>query len=116
MSVTWIQTIGTIVVALLGGGIVKAFVDYLRDRRTGALEQSAFEFKTLSEMNDRLRAEIKELRAEIEEERKRMRAELDEERTKRRQLEDELATEKRERQRLANRVAELEAHRGDSTS
>lgn len=111
MSTTWIQTIGTVVVALLGGGIVKALVDYLRDRRTGKLEQSAFEFKTLSEMNDRLRAEIKELRAEIEEERRRMRAELDDERTKRRQLEDELATEKRERQRLANRVAELEANR-----
>lgn len=113
MSPAWLTTVGTIIVALLGGGIVKAFVDYLRDRRTGKLEQSAFEFKTLSEMNDRLRAELKEIRLEMEEERKRMRMELDEERAKRRALEDQLATEQRERRRLENRVAELEAHSGD---
>lgn len=114
MNPAWIGTIGVVLASLLGGGIIKAFVDYLKDRRTGALEQSAFEFKTLSEMNDRLRTEIKELRAEIEEERKRMRAELDDERSKRRNLEDQLATEQRERRRLEGRVAELEAHRGDS--
>lgn len=113
MSGTWITTVGVIIASLLGGGIVKAFVDYLRDRRTGKLEQSAFEFKTLSEMNDRLRAELKELRAEVEEERKRFRAELDEERNRRRSLEDELAVERRRTAALENRVAELERGRGD---
>jgi len=113
MSANWITTIGVIIASLLGGGIVKAFVDYLRDRRTGKLEQSAFEFKTLSEMNDRLRAELKELRAEVEEERRRFRAELDEERTRRRSLEDDLSKERRRTADLEFRVAELERDRGD---
>lgn len=115
MTQAWINTLGVIIAAFLGGGIVKAFVDYLRDRRTGALEQSAFEFKTLSEMNDRLRAELKELRTEVAQERRSRLVELEEERTKRRLLEDELAAEKRRTAALEARVAELETRRSDST-
>lgn len=108
MSANILQTAGVIIAALLGGGIVKAVVDYLRNRQLGKLEEHQFEYKTLSEMNAQLREELRDLRAEWEEERKRLRAELDDERTKRRQIEDELATERRERTRLERRVSELE--------
>lgn len=115
MNPASISALGLIIAAFLGGGIVKAIVDYLRDRRTGALEESAFEYKTLSEMNIQLRADLKDLRNELEGERKKRIVEIDEERTKRRQLEDELAVERRKRAALEIRVAELENNRGDQT-
>jgi hypothetical protein len=115
MNPAWTGAIGAIIAALLGGGIVKAFVDFLRDRRTGNLEEQAFEYKTLSEMNSQLRSDLKDLRAELEDDRRKRSVELDEERTKRRQLEDELALERRKRAALEIRVAELENTRGDQT-
>lgn len=108
MTSGWISTLGVVLGAFLGGGIVKAFVDFLRDRRTGELEQSAFEFKTLTEMNDRLRAELKELRTEVAEERRHRLTELEEERRRRRVVEDSLAEERRRSTSLEIRVAELE--------
>lgn len=108
MSAELLQTAGVVLAALLGGGIVKAAVDYLRNKQVGRLEEHQFEYKTLSEMNGQLRQELRDLRNEWEEERKRLRAELDEERAKRVSLEDQLATERRERARLEQRVAELE--------
>lgn len=104
-----------ILAALLGGGIVKALVDFLRNRQLGRMEEHQFEYKTLSEMNSQMRQELKDLRIEMEAERKRLRAELDSERDKRRELEEQLATEQRERRRLDRRVAELEKYNGDST-
>lgn len=103
MSQAWITTIGAVLAALLGGGIAKAMVDFARDRRDGRLAGIAFEFKTLGEMNDRLREQIA-----------RVAVELEEERTKRRALEDDLARERRRTAALENRVEELEKDRGNS--
>jgi len=98
---------------LLGGGIVKALVDYLRNRQTGRMEEHQFEYRTLSEMNTQLRQDLKDLRTEMEVERVRLRTELDSERERRRRLEDDLAVEQRRRTRLEHRVAELEKNNGD---
>lgn len=114
MSADILQTVGVILAALLGGGIVKALVDFLRNRQVGRMEEHQFEYKTLSEMNSQMRQELKDLRIEMEAERKRLRAELDSERDKRRELEDQLATEQRGRRHLERRVAELEKNTGDT--
>ena len=116
MNADTLQAVGVVLAALLGGGIVKALVDFLRNRQLGRMEEHQFEYKTLSEMNSQMRSDLKDLRIEMEAERKRLRAELDSERDKRRELEDQLVTERRERQRLASRVAELEKYNGDTTT
>lgn len=109
----WVQTVGMIIGALMGGGLVKAIVDYLRDRRTGKLDESKFEFQTLTEMNASLRQQLKELRAETEQDRRQFRADLDEERRQRRALEEDLAAERQKTRALEARVSELEGrHNG----
>lgn len=97
MTPEMVQLIGIVVAGLLGGGIVKALVDYVRNRHTGRMEERQFDLTTLKELNDLLRKDLNEVRQE-----------LDEERTRRRTLEDELAQERRLRVALERRVAELE--------
>lgn len=104
----WVQTIGMIIGALMGGGLVKAIVDYLRDRRTGKLDESKFEFQTLTEMNASLRQQLKDLKTETDNDRRAFRADLDEERRQRRILEEELAAERQKTRALEARVSELE--------
>lgn len=70
MNSQTLTLIGTGLVALLGGGAIKAFFDYLSDRRRGRLEEDSSHFKTLIEMNTLLRQELKDVRAELETERK----------------------------------------------
>ena len=89
MSTQTITLIGSVLVALLGGGAIKAFFDYLNDRRRGKLEQDTSHFQTLIEMNTLLRAELKDVRSELE-------------------------TERRQRVMLEIKVAQLEARLGES--
>jgi hypothetical protein len=103
MTPEMIQALGLVIGALLGGGIVKALVDYVRNRHTGRLEEKQFDFTTLKELNDLLRDDLNGVRKELEEERSRRRA-----------LEDELANERRLRVALESRVAELERATGGS--
>lgn len=70
MSTQTITLIGSILVALLGGGAIKAFFDYLSDRRRGKIEEDTHTFKTLVEMNTLLRSELKDVRQELETERR----------------------------------------------
>lgn len=70
MSTQTITLIGSVLVALLGGGAIKAFFDYLSDRRRGKIEEDTNTFKTLVEMNTLLRAELKDVRSELETERR----------------------------------------------
>lgn len=116
MNTGLLQTIGIIIAALLGGGMIKAILDYINNRRRGKLEEHQFEYQTLSEMNANLRNEVRQLREDIEAERRRMRQEIDEEREKRLQLQQQLAEERSERRRLERRVEELEGDKGNSTS
>jgi len=76
LSTQTITLIGSVLVALLGGGAIKAFFDYLADRRRGKIEEDTNTFKTLVEMNTLLRAELKDVRRELETER-RQRVELE---------------------------------------
>lgn len=70
MSTQTITLIGSVLVALLGGGAIKAFFDYLADRRRGKIEEDTNTFKTLVEMNTLLRTELKDVRQELETERR----------------------------------------------
>lgn len=70
MNAQTITLIGSILVALLGGGAIKAFFDYLADRRRGKIEEDTNTFKTLVEMNTLLRSELKDVRQELETERR----------------------------------------------
>jgi hypothetical protein len=70
LSTQTITLIGSVLVALLGGGAIKAFFDYLADRRRGKIEEDTNTFKTLVEMNTLLRTELKDVRQELETERR----------------------------------------------
>ncbi len=91
MSPQTITLIGSVLVALMGGGAIKAFFDYLSDRRRGRVEEDTSHFQTLIEMNTLLRQELKDVRAELE-------------------------TERRQRVMLEIKVAQLEARLGESGS
>ena len=75
-----VTVIGAVLTTILGGGLVKGVLDYLRDRRRADADYAVSTFSTLKEMNDRLKAEVVELQAQ-----------LDEERRRRRNLEDRVA-------------------------
>lgn len=102
MNAQAIQTLGIVIASLLGGGIIKALVDLVRNRHIGRLEEKQFDFTTLTQMNELLRLDVIAVRAE-----------LNEERARRRSLEEELARERRLRQELEARVEELEKNRGN---
>lgn len=70
MTTQTITLIGSVLVALLGGGAIKAFFDYLSDRRRGKIEEDTSHFQTLIEMNTLLRQELKDVRSELETERR----------------------------------------------
>lgn len=101
MTPEMISTIGVMIAALLGGGMIKAVVDYFRNRHTGRLEDRQFDFATLKDLNDLLRSDLNGVRKE-----------LDDERVRRRTLEDQLAAERRQRVALEARVADLERSTG----
>lgn len=101
MTPDMLNTIGTVIIALLGGGMIKALADYIRNRQVGKLENRQFDFTTLKELNDLLRNDLNGVRVELEEER-----------VRRRNLEEELATERRLRRALEARVADLERNTG----
>lgn len=94
MSSQAITLIGVILTSLLGGGAIKAFFDYLSDRRRGKVEENTSTFRTLVEMNTLLRTELKDVRNELKE----VRAELE--------------TERRKSVTLEIKVHHLEAHLG----
>ena len=75
MSAQTITLFGSVLVALLGGGAIKAFLDYLADRRRGEIEEGSNTFKTLVEMNTLLRSELKDVRSELETVRKELETE-----------------------------------------
>lgn len=102
MNTQAIQTLGVVIASLLGGGIIKAVVDLIRNRHIGKLEEKQFDFTTLTKMNEILQSDVNAVRKE-----------LNEERAQRRALEEELARERRLRQNLEARVEELEKNRGD---
>lgn len=101
MNAQAIQTLGIVIASLLGGGIIKAIVDLVRNRHIGRLEEKQFDFTTLTKMNEILQNDVNAVRKE-----------LNEERAQRRALEEELARERRLRQALEARVEELERTRG----
>lgn len=111
MTPEMIQTIGIVLGALMGGGIVKAVFDYLTSRKTTKIDYSESVAQTLAELNDRLKTEAKELRGESKE----LRDELALERSQRRTVEEqlievkqELREERRLRRELEERVRLLE--------
>lgn len=112
----WIPTVGVIIAALFGGGIVRAFVEYARNRATGRLETQQFDFASLKGLNELLRGDLAGVREELAQERARRMSELNEERSLRRSLEDELAEERKLRRALEVRVAELERATGGTTN
>lgn len=89
MSSQTITLIGSVLVALMGGGAIKAFFDYLNDRKRAGIEEDTSHFQTLIEMNTLLRQELKDVRSELE-------------------------TERRQRVMLEIKVAQLEARLGES--
>lgn len=90
---TW-TLVGGIVAAFMGGGLLKAFVDFLRNRDVGELEQKQFDFTTLKELNDLLRKDLNGMREELMEERRLRMTELADERARRQAVEEELAVAK----------------------
>lgn len=70
MSSTLITVIGGVLTAVLGGGVVKGFLDYLTARRQDKMKYGESVLKGLYEYNEELKDDIKELRKELEEERK----------------------------------------------
>ncbi len=102
---TW-TLVGTVVAALMGGGLIKAFVDFLRNRDVGELEQRQFDFTTLKELNDLLRKDLNGMREELMEERRLRVTELADERARRQRVEEELALAK---QRIRVLEARMEA-------
>ena len=89
MNPQTITLIGSVLVALMGGGAIKAFFDYLNDRKRAGIEEDTSHFQTLIEMNTLLRQELKDVRSELE-------------------------TERKQRVRLEIKVAQLEARLGES--
>jgi hypothetical protein len=104
MSPELVNTLGMILGALLGGGIVKAVVDYLRNRHVGELEERQFDFTTLKELNDLLRKDLNGMREELSEERRLRVTELAEERARRQRVEEELALAKQRIRVLESRM------------
>jgi hypothetical protein len=88
------QFISTAITGLLGGGVVASLLTYLRDRRKDSSDYTIATYKTLAEMNDRLKTEINEMK-------ERHKTEIDE-------LQKDLDTERRQRRGLEDRVAALE--------
>lgn len=95
---------GTVIISILtvilGGGAVKGFLDFLTARRAQRIDYSATVQKTLSEFNQQLSDDVKELREE-----------LDKERERRIKVENELAEERRKTRELEARVSRLERER-----
>lgn len=74
MSSTLITVIGGVLTAVLGGGVVKGFLDYLTARRKDKIDYGDSVVKSLYELNENLKDDIKQLRKELEEERKKTKA------------------------------------------
>jgi len=100
-----IKTIGIVLGALMGGGIVKAVLDYFTAKKSTKIDYSESVAKTLSELNDRLKSELKDVRAELIIERQQRRV-LEEQFLEQR---EELREERRLRKDLEERVRLLEA-------
>lgn len=69
MSTILITAISSVLAAVLGGGAVKGFLDFLSARRQDKIKYSESAVKTLYELNGTLKKEIQELRAELKRER-----------------------------------------------
>ncbi|WP_157251137.1 hypothetical protein [Nonomuraea typhae] len=101
MSGDVLGVLGTVLAALLGGGLITGLLTYLRDRRRDKGEQSIGVVTSLERLNDRLTQQVADLQTA-----------LDEERRLRRTLEDKIDEERRARRaleaRLEDRMALLE--------
>ncbi|MEV0237552.1 hypothetical protein [Nonomuraea sp. NPDC050786] len=104
----WIPTIGVVVAALLGGGIVRAFVEYARNRQVGRLESHQFDFSSLREMNEIMKKDLAGVREELAQERA-LRRSVEEVLAR---VREELDQERKLRRALEVRVAELERAAG----
>lgn len=102
MNVSALTLIGGALTALLGGGAIKAFLDYLRDRRRDKTESRVTTFQQLQTWNESLQARVTELEGALDAERRRRRTREDE-------LLEELAGERRRRVLLEDRVERLES-------
>lgn len=69
MSTILITAISAVLTAVLGGGAVKGFLDFLSSRRQDKIKYSESAVKTLYELNSTLKKEIQELRTELKRER-----------------------------------------------
>jgi uncharacterized protein YlxW (UPF0749 family) len=87
---------------LLGGGLIKAVLDYLRDRRRDKSQSTVTTFQQLQTWNESLQARVTELEGALDAERRRRRTREDE-------LLEELAGERRRRVLLEDRVERLES-------
>lgn len=92
------QLIGTALTSLFGGGVVASVLTYVRDRRKDTAEYQMATYKTLAEMNDRLKNEINEIKDRHKAEITEMQTALDTERRQRRELEDRVASLERTRE------------------
>jgi uncharacterized protein YlxW (UPF0749 family) len=87
---------------LLGGGLIKAVLDYLRDRRRDQSAAKVTTFQQLQSWNEALQSRVTELETALDSERRRRRTREDE-------LLEELAGERRMRVSLEDRVERLES-------
>lgn len=90
-----------IIVAILGSGIVGAFLSFITARRTNRTAYMESVAETLSEFNDRLKKEIKEVRDELDQEKKRRKVEVDD-------LTEQLEAERKKTRGLETRIRQLE--------
>lgn len=86
--------ISTLLTGVLTGGVVASVLTFVRDRRKDKTDYTVATYQTLAQMNDRLKTEVKETRAELTA----VQAELDTERHLRRELEDRVASLERTRE------------------
>lgn len=101
------MTTQTIVLAILGSGIVGSFLSFIAARRTNKTAYMESVAETLSEFNDRLKKELNEVREELDRERKLRRSEVFD-------LSEQLTAERRRSRELEVRISQLE--RGDAGS
>lgn len=102
MTMNITAVISGVLTALLGGGAVKAVLDYLRDRRRDKSEAKVTTFQQLQSWNESLQTRVTELEEALDTERRRRRTREDE-------LLEQVAKERRMRAGLEGRVARLEA-------
>lgn len=94
----------SLLLALLGGTIMSSILTFLNTRKANQTTHMEAVAETLSELNDRLKNEVRELREEAKE----LRQEAKELRQEAKDLREELQKEQKLRRNLERRIAAIE--------